>query len=129
MRIFDFESTHYAADLKQIDFILSKRYGDGVNNFWISHGEQRYPTIAILAKGNVACVHYFPREGHPGYVSLGDLKSLGLEPGGETTFYVRPTAPIWAINEHVISFPDALNAVHEFAANPALPKSIQWFEL
>jgi hypothetical protein len=130
MRIEDFNGIiHHASDIEEIDNILRKRYGKGVNEFWISHGDERFPVISLQVSGRLACLHYIPRKRHAGFVSLGDLKSLGLEPGGETTFYVGPTTPIWALNEQVISFSDALKVVHEFSANPALPKSIRWFEL
>src|SRR6516165_8421738 len=99
MRIEDFNGvTCHASDIEQIDRILHKRYGEGVNDFWISLGNEKYPTIALQVNRDLASLHYFPREGHPGYVSVGDFKSLGLEPNGETTFYVTPTEPIWAIN-------------------------------
>jgi hypothetical protein len=130
MRINDFSRvTHYAGSIEQIDKILHQRYGNGVNEFFLAHGDERYPVISLQVSGRLACMYYFPREGHPGFVSLGDLKSVGLQPGGETTFYVAPDQPIWAINEHVISFSDALKVVHEFCGDPALPKSIEWFEL
>jgi hypothetical protein len=74
-------------------------------------------------------MHYVSREGDAGYVSLGDLKSVSLDPDGETTFYVSPIEPIWALNKQVIPFSDALKAAHEFLADPALPKSIRWCEL
>jgi hypothetical protein len=130
MRIEDFNGrTCHASDIEQIDRILSKRYRKGANEFRISHEGEKFPRISLQVNGPLACLHYFPEQGHPGHVSLGDLKSLGLKPGGDTTFYVTETEPIWARNEQVISFPDALKVIHEFAANPALPKSIRWFEL
>jgi hypothetical protein len=130
MRIEDFNGvTHNTGDIGQVRKILHARYGKGVNQFYISHGDERYPVIVAQVNGPLACLHYLPRDGDPGFVSLGDLKSVGLPPGGETTFYVSPGEPIWAINEHVIPFFDALKAIDEFSANPALPKSIRWFEL
>ena len=130
MRISDFNGvTHYAVDLEQIDKILDQRHGGGFNEFFLARGDEKYPVIVVQVSGCLACVHYLPREDDPGFVSLGDLKSVGLEPGGKTTFYMRPNYPIWAINEQVIPFSQALKAAHEFSANPGLPNSIRWFEL
>jgi len=130
MRINDFSGvTHYAGDTEQIDKILHQRYGDGVNMFFLAHGDEIYPVMSLQVSGHLACLHYYPREGPAGFVSLGDLKSVGLQPGGETTFYVSLDQPIWSINEHVIPFSNALKAAHEFSATPGLPRSIRWFEL
>ena len=62
MRIEDYESKHDVTDPRDIRAVLSKRYDDR-NTFWLFHGDEEFPEMNILANGELAYVHFFPREG------------------------------------------------------------------
>ena len=82
----------------------------------------------ILANGELAYVHFFPREGHPGLASVGALPNL--RPGEDMVFFLyNSREPIEVMNESVIAFSDALKAAQEFAISKSLPKCIRWRSL
>jgi hypothetical protein len=128
MRIQDFERVYDANASDEIDSAMAKRYGSGVNAFWLSHGSSKYPSILILVNGDLASLHYFPEEGHPGFRSVGTVQ--GLEPGGTTAFFmnnVKEEQPI--LNDSIVPLSTALKAAKEFSASTELPHSVEWFEL
>ena len=69
MKIEDYDSAFEAVNPREIEVALSKRHENGMNSFWLSHGTEEFPYINILAKGDLAYVHYFPRGKHPGFAS------------------------------------------------------------
>ncbi len=82
----------------------------------------------MMVKGDLAYLEYFPSDGHPGFVSIGN--SLNLKPGGLTTFFPdRTNETLQIMNEAVVPFSDALKAAQEFAVSKTLPKCIQWESL
>jgi hypothetical protein len=128
MRIHDYETAWNLTDPEGIEAALSKRYGAGRNAFWLYHGSEGHPAINIMVNGDLAYVHYFPEDRHPGFASVGTVPSL--RPGGDTIFFPDDTDDTFDIvNEAVVRFSDALKVAQEFAISPALPKSIQWSEL
>ena len=127
MRIEDYDSDREATDPTDIDAALSKRHGDGLNSFWLSHGAEEFPVINILVKGDLAYVHYFPKDRHPGFASA--AKVLGPRPDETSIFFEYPTEKMWILNSALIPFSDALKAAQEFAASKTMPKCIQWSEL
>src|SRR3954451_17826563 len=64
--------------------VLTQRREDGANSFWLSHEEKDYPHLALLVKGEVASVTYFPKDRDAGYVPVGNLAGL---PTGEMTAF------------------------------------------
>ena len=74
--VVDFKSTHVARELRDLETILSRRYGDGRNAFWLSHENQKYPTLSILVNGDMAAIHYIPAEREAGFTQ-GDCANLG----------------------------------------------------
>jgi hypothetical protein len=127
MRIEDHDSIHDTNDPKQIAKILHKRFGNGCNSFMLSHGDERHPVINLLANGDLAYLCYWPDEDHPGYNSIGGRE--GLNPDGQTSFFLTELTPHEMPNLFVVSFSDALKAAQEFAVSKGLPKSIPWEEL
>jgi hypothetical protein len=69
MRVEDYDSRCEVADPADIDAVLSKRHGDGLNSFWLSHGAEDFPAINIPVRGELTYVHYFPKHRHPGFAS------------------------------------------------------------
>jgi hypothetical protein len=128
MRVQDFEGVYQASTPNAIESVLAKRYGGGVNAFWLSHGDSKYPAILILVKGELASLHYFPRERHAGFRSVGAVE--GLEPGGSSTFFMNnPHEEQEVLNDSIVPFSVALEVANEFSACTDLPRFAEWFEL
>jgi hypothetical protein len=128
MIVFDFGGRHSVSSDREVDALLATRYGQALNEFWIYREAKKRPSIAIMANGDLALVHYFPRDDHPGFLSVGPAP--GLDPDGGTMFALSPLETPWPRpNRSVIPFSLALAAAKEFAKSPALPRCIEWFEL
>ena len=126
MRIDDYDSVCDVTKPADIAVALSKRHGGGINSFWLSHAE-RYPAINIMVKGDLASVHYLPKDRDAGFVSV--AKVPGLRANETSIFFVGPTEKIWVANDQVAPFSDALKVAQEFAISTTMPKCIQWFAL
>jgi hypothetical protein len=128
VRIQDYDSVCNVTRPADIDAALRKRHGSGRNAFWLSHGAELFPAINIMVKGDLAYVHYFPKEEHPGFASVGKLP--GLRPNGDTNFFMSSSdEPVEIRNGAVVHFLDALKVAQEFATSSVVPRCIQWFEL
>lgn len=128
MRIEDYNTVWNVTSPADVEVALTIRHGAGRNAFWLSHGSDKSPAINIMVRGDLAYVHYFPKDRHPGFASIGTVPSLSL--GGDTSFFPDNTEETFEIlNEAVVQFADALKVAQEFAVSPELPKSIQWSEL
>jgi hypothetical protein len=128
MKIEDYHAVYDVTNLADIEAALRKRYRAGRNSFWLFHGGNKFPAINIMVNGDLAYIHYFPEERHPGFGSVGMLP--GLRSGEETDFFLSSSdEPLGVMNEAVVRFSDALQVAREFAISPALPKPIQWSEL
>src|SRR5258708_5310504 len=100
MRIQDYDSVWNVTKPADIEAALNKRHDGGINSFWLSHGTGLFPVIGMLVKGNLANVHYIPRDRDAGFTSVAKV----LESSSEETsvFFVRPTEKIWVRNGAVI---------------------------
>ena len=128
MRIEDYDTVWDVTNPADIETALRTRHGAGRNAFWLFHGSKKSPSISIMVSGDLAYVHYFPKDRHPGFASFGMLP--GLRPGGDTSFFPDDTNETFEImNQAVVRFADALRVAQEFSISPELPKSIQWSEL
>lgn len=62
MRVEDFYGVgSEITDADALEAALMQTHGEKVNEFWLSHGDQCYPGISLLVKGDFAALHYFPR--------------------------------------------------------------------
>jgi hypothetical protein len=126
IRDFDSSSTVQAAE--KLDSVLARRFeveGSDANSFWLSHDDE-YPCMLVLVRDGLATLWYTPHEGMPGFVSAGP--SDHPAPDLKTTFYCdrqKQETP----NRLVVTFPEALQAAHEFLRSPSLPASLRWIEL
>jgi hypothetical protein len=127
MRIEDFDSKCDVTKPEDVEVALNKRHVGGINAFWLSHGTEKFPAIGILVKGELANVHFFPRERHPGFTSVANV--FDHRSNETSIFFVRPTEKTWVRNDALVPFSDALKVAQEFAASKVMPKCIQWFEL
>ena len=128
MRVQDYDSVYDVVAPADIEAVLGKRYGEGRNGFWLSHGTALFPAINIMVMRDLAYLHYFREEHHPGYASVGSFQRLPR--GGDTAFFPDNTnEPTWIRNEAVVPFSDAVKAAQEFAVSTAKPKCIKWDSL
>jgi Immunity protein Imm1 len=130
MKIQDMSNAIFDASSKSdVERILLKRYGRGVNAFWIYHEQRKHLCLIVLVNNELANLNYLPDDGdHPGFHSIGTIPSL---PAHEyTTFYMNsPNEPEEVPNDAIVPFADAMAAAKEFLLSPDLPQSIKWFEL
>jgi hypothetical protein len=130
MKIQDMSSTIFDVSTEaDVGRVLLKRYGEGVNAFWLYHEPRKNPWLLILVKGQLANLNYFPdEEGHPGYATIGNIPSLPAD--GFTVFFMNsPKEEEHVPNDAIVPFTDALAAAKEFLVSTDLPPSIKWFEL
>src|SRR5215469_17125394 len=107
----------------EIESALSKRDDAGMNSFWLSHGTEEFPAINIMVNGDLAYVHYFPDDDHPGYGSAGAVPNLSR--GGKTNSFMHSSdQPNPIRNDAVVPFSKALKVAQEFAVSKSLPKCI-----
>ena len=129
MRVVDFHSTNEVSDISELGVVLSTRYGEGVNAFWLSHGNEEYPTLSILVKSDLAVVYYFPWENDAGYSSVGNLS--GLDAGKTTSFCISECRgdDVDVLGKAVVLFSTAIEVANEFFLSDRLPRSIEWLRL
>jgi hypothetical protein len=124
-----FGGTVECENINKFNAVLNKRYGAGVNEFWLS-GEAKFPCIAILINGEFAHVTFFPEDGHPGFHSI-NTENPKLD---ETkVFYVNTVNEEIEINGDlnagIISTGKAMEIANEFFMTLSMPKCAEWFEL
>lgn len=91
-------------------------------SIWISLGDSQYPYINVLIKGDLAYVHYFEKEGHPGYQSIGRSTEDGMITINEEDQMIVPM-------DTLVSVDKAAKAGQEFLKTHILPNAIEWLEL
>ncbi|NTY41639.1 Imm1 family immunity protein [Burkholderia diffusa] len=127
-KIEDFAGVCEVRTRTELDAVLAKRYlHHTVNEFWLYHGEGRYPALTFMINCQLATAHYFPETGHPGFASAGNVENL--DPGGHTKFYMAENQTIVVSNRLVIPSEIALHAAHDFAESSRRPNCIGWIEL
>jgi hypothetical protein len=129
MKIQDMTSSIFnASNENDVERILLKRHGEGVNAFWIYHEPREKPLLLVLVNNKIANLHYFPDDDHPGFHSVGNIPSLPVH--GSTAFFMNgPKEREEVPNDAIVPFADAMAAAKEFLKNAKLPPSIKWFEL
>jgi hypothetical protein len=107
--------------------LMSVRRGD-YGAFMLSDTDD-YPVLSVQLNCDIAYLHYFPAEDHPGY------HPRGMTPPGCTgDFHFFQTnnceADSFDMPEYaLVSAVTAYAAAIEFFRSPNLPESIAWFEV
>ena len=128
MRIRDFSSEQVVKAAEEFETILQHRFDEGANSFWLYPADEDVPSLLILAMNDLASLHFFPNQEHPGFSSIGDIE--GLDPNGTTVFYMDGmNAPQDMNNDTIVPFEKAVEAAKEFFVNGELPNCIEWREL
>jgi hypothetical protein len=129
MRIGGYRKMWQVSDAESLATALTWRDAVGGGIFWLSPDDEEFPTLSVRVSGEVADVHYFPYEGHPGYRCLG---GESLPEGGMTTFVYEGAGPSTGEetpNEFVVSFETARSLAAEFFHTAKKPECVKWFEL
>jgi hypothetical protein len=117
------------ADVAGLEEVLAWRDACGGAEFWLSHEKEKYPVLAMRVSGDIADVHFFPKEGHPGFRSLG---GAGLASGGRTTLIFQgcdPASGEETPNQFVVPFELACSIAKEFFHRKQTSDAVSWFEL
>jgi hypothetical protein len=117
---------HDEAGLEQV-----LRFRDAVGGalFWLVHDDHRHPSMAIRISGNLADVHYFPDEGHPGFRALAEPAALGAR---TTTFIYEGCDPATGEetpSQFVVPVSKAIDVAKDFHRTGARSSAVSWFEL
>jgi hypothetical protein len=116
-------------DEKSLDLALSWRDDRGGGIFWLTPDAATHPVLAIRVSGDVADVHYFPRDGHPGFRCLG---GDGLPTVGLTTLVYEGADPATGEetpNEFVVPVETARAIAREFFRTKQMSLAVSWSEL
>jgi hypothetical protein len=127
MKLEDFASVVDVRSEEDLETVLRKTYENDANAFWMSHNSSKYPVLSVLVRGELACLHYFPKDRHPGFRSVGEVAQL--KRSGTSTFFTRRAEKQEVLNDSIVPFSAALTVAKEFFHGDDLPKSIRWFEL
>ena len=128
LKIQDMGQAYYVDNSSDLEVILSKREGSGVNEFWLSHDNEKNPALSIVVNGDLASLTYFPEAHHPGFTSIGPLENL--QSGELSIFYINtPTEKHLILNDSIVPFSTAVDVAKEFFIKKNLPSSIEWLEL
>lgn len=126
MKIQDFDGEVEVHDLDTLQDTLARCFRKNANEIWLSM-DKKYPSLGILIQDKLACVHFFPKEGHPGFRSIGE-QLLNLN--GVSIFHVNtPQEEIEVTNKAVIDLSTALQASQEFFQTGQMPQCVKWLEL
>jgi hypothetical protein len=123
----DYGREREVASGAELEIVLAERTANGMNCWWVSF-DAMYPCVAILANGNLACVHYHPEDQHPGFQAQGP--PIGLNANDQTMFSIDgPNEQIWMPNSSVIDFLTAIRVVRDFLRDQKMSPAVPWLEL
>ncbi len=81
--------------------------------------------MSIMMRGTDACVHYFPEEEHPGFISVGRAAADGI-----ITFFAQsPSTPEEVVSRYVVEVEKARAAAEQFLETRRRPEVLEWEEL
>jgi hypothetical protein len=127
MLICDLEGDHEAETAVELEHALSKRDESGLNHFQLFHGSAEWPSLIIMANGEIAWLYFLLSSEHAGYYSVGSVP--GLDPKGRTRFVSPGPQEEQLFNDQLVPFADALKAAEEFRVTGQLPQCVDWCEL
>lgn len=116
-------------DEKGLEEVLSSRDSRGGGLFWLAHDDAKYPCLAIRVSGDVADVHFFPRDGHAGFRCLG---GEGMPDDGSTMLVFEGCDPRdgeETPNWFVVPVERAISIGREFFRSKRMSDAGSWLEL
>jgi len=128
MRFEHFLGTELCDEVDKINDILQQKDANNTNEFWISIDTQ-FPFMGLLTNNGLAYVHFFDKEGSPGFRALSNC-DVGSYLSGTTTFYSNNgSEEIVVENECVLSINKAIEIVKQFYTTKKMPTCVEWDEL
>lgn len=129
MRVDDMRGSETVETINELEGVLSRRYEDGANAFWISPDTEEYPMLAVLIAGELATLNYVPDEQRAGFRSVGGV--LGAGSSGTTMFPISSNRAddVAVPDDAVVAVAVAIAAATEFFKSLRLPECMEWFEL
>jgi hypothetical protein len=85
VKVEDFNGACEVKDSVELEKALKKRYGHESNSFWLTHDSKKYPSMAVMVKGDLATLNYFSGDDSAGFRSKGRVEEL--TPGGMSIFF------------------------------------------
>lgn len=126
MKVKHFGGVEFARSISDLSEILAKRYGAGVNEFWLSDDSRDDPCLAILVNKEMANLTYFPSGDSVGFQSAGRNAASG---DAFIVFYTNtPEEEIEISCDSVISTEEAVKAAEIFFETHEMPDNIEWTE-
>ena len=111
-----------ANTLDELYQILHGHRDGDFREFWL--GGQGFPAMAIHIHGDLAYLHFFPADKHPGFQPIGNLG-----PGNDITFKQKGQGDFSVPRTFVVTIGQAYQAAAEFFTTLQRPGCIQWTEL
>ena len=128
MKVSHFGGTESVSSIEELRRILSERYANDANEFWLSDETKDFPCMAILVKGSLASVTFFEDEDDIGSQSAG--RNNNLKAGTFTVFYTNtPNEEIEIHSEMVVSEEAAAKAAEQFFSERKMPRCMEWQKL
>lgn len=129
MKVHDISGSYQVDSIHELESVLRRRDENCANAFWLSHDDNPYPVLSLLVKGELATLHYMPKEYEAGCRSVG--KMMGVKKGESTRFAISKYRgdDVYVLNEALLPFPVALEVAKEFFLSDKLPQSVEWFDL
>lgn len=125
MKLVDFGGIHYVEAIAELESLLAIRYPPGFNDFWLTDSPSGFPTLNIMARDDLANLHYFETSEDVGVQSNGHMNL----PGAYTIFSMCEGDRTEVDNDAVVPFSLAIVAAKEFMICQRLPTHVEWCEV
>jgi CRISPR/Cas system-associated endonuclease Cas1 len=125
LNVEDFGGKVVVQNQAELEQALFRRY-EGENEIWVFPESESWPALALMINGSHACIQYFPKEGHPGFISQAEG---AIDKSYWQMFHVNKTEEQEMPGSTVVPESSALNAAKEFAEDLKLPSILRWLEL
>lgn len=129
MRIQDMFRSYTANDLDTISDVLRTRNDKGENAFWITRGDDKFPMLSVLIRGELATLQYFRKDRDAGLASVGQKPTTLKENVIAFPISQNSADDLLIQSDSLISVEKAIKAVREFFESGEVPKSVEWLEL
>jgi hypothetical protein len=124
MNVISFTGTFDTDDFNKVREVLERERVDGFNEVWLSHGGET--SLLFLMRTALSVVHFFPKNGHPGFLSQGHLGGLGDQiwfRGSDSKQEIPMSS------DAVVSLDEAIEAASQYCQEDRLPSCLNWLEL
>jgi hypothetical protein len=121
-----------ADDETALEQVLAFRDDVGGALFWLTDDEDPHLALAIRISGDLADVHYFPEEGHPGFRALAEPSAARVKENQMTTLIYEGCDPATGEetpSEFVLPVSTAIALARQFHRTRRRSPAVSWLEL